>query len=219
MRSRKWRWLWNGITSSPSATSAAVRVITGPRAPSRTGGGPNGFGPGLNVGGISVCRVCSPRKSSREPSCHAVRIAFTASTISRIRSAGGVHVAPYRCSMCGRICDPSPSRNRPRDITCRSYAACARCSGLRGIAIATLVIRSASTAPAATASGRNTSCGPSNVNTPAAPASTSSRARAAESRAGRRAGGRGAFPHPSPDRHGWAGFIERGPPHVTFATR
>ena len=43
----------------------------------------------------------------------------------------------------------------------------------------TFVIRSASTEPAHAASGRNTSCGPSKVNSPAAPASTSSRARAA----------------------------------------
>ncbi len=41
VRSRTCRWLWNGITSSPSATSAAVRVITGPSAPSSTGGGPH----------------------------------------------------------------------------------------------------------------------------------------------------------------------------------
>ena len=65
VRSRKCRWLWNGITSSPSATSAAVRVITGPSAPSSTGGTPYGFGPGTNVGGISVCRVNSPAEVQR----------------------------------------------------------------------------------------------------------------------------------------------------------
>ena len=51
----------NGITSTPSAHSTAVRVITGPSAPSSTGGGPNRLGPGLNSGGIRSSWVCSPR--------------------------------------------------------------------------------------------------------------------------------------------------------------
>lgn len=179
VRSRKCRWLWNGITSSPSATSAAVRVICGPSAPRRTGGAPYGFGPGTNVGGISVCRVNSPRKSRRMPSCQDARMALTASTISRIWATGRSQVAPYLCSMWGRICEPRPSRKRPLVSSWRSYAVWARCIGLRGIAIATLVIRSVSTTPAAATSGTNTSCGPSNVKSPSTPAATSSCARSA----------------------------------------
>lgn len=55
VRSAKWRALLNGITSSPSATSAAVRVITGPSAPSSTDGAPYGLGPGSKVGAMMVC--------------------------------------------------------------------------------------------------------------------------------------------------------------------
>ena len=56
---------------------------------------------------------------------------------------------------------------------------CARCSGLRGPAIATLVIRSSDGCPAATTNGRNTSFGPSKVKAPSAPSSASSAACAA----------------------------------------
>lgn len=196
VRSWKWRWEWKGITSRPSAASAAVRVISGPRAPSRIGGGPKGLGPGTKVGGISVCVVCSPRKSRRVPSCHAVRIARTAPTISRIRAAGGDQRAPYLFSMWGWTCEPRPRRNRPPLMSCRSHAVWARCIGERGIAIATLVIRSASTWPAIAASGRKTSCGPSKVNSPAAPAAVSSRARA-RARSGRASSWRSTSTAPS----------------------
>ena len=105
---------------------------------------------------------------------------MVASTASRIRAAGRDQVAPYRFSTWGLIWLPSPSRNRPLLSSCRSYAACARCIGLRGVAIATLVIRSTSTpAVAAATSGKNTSCGPSKVNSPSTPVVASSAARAA----------------------------------------
>ena len=48
--------LWNGCTSRPSATVAAFSVMRGPRPATQTGGGPWGFGPGSNIGVMSVCR-------------------------------------------------------------------------------------------------------------------------------------------------------------------
>ena len=104
----------------PSATSAAISVMRGPSAPTSTGGLPYGFGPGSNVGVISVCVVNSPRKSSGASPSHAARIALIASTISRMRAAGRDHVEPKRRSICGLICEPRPSRNRPFVSTWRS---------------------------------------------------------------------------------------------------
>ena len=43
-----------------SAASPATSVISGPRAPSRTGGGPKAFGPALNIGVIRVWRKYFP---------------------------------------------------------------------------------------------------------------------------------------------------------------
>ena len=40
VRSAKWRSELNGITRMPSATSAVISHIFGPRAPTRTGGLP-----------------------------------------------------------------------------------------------------------------------------------------------------------------------------------
>ena len=94
VRSAKWRALLNGITSSPSATSAAVRVITGPKAPSSTGGGPNGLGPGLKLGAMMVWVKNSPRKSMRHWPSHAAKIALIAATVSAIRAAGRSHLLP-----------------------------------------------------------------------------------------------------------------------------
>ena len=48
--------LWNGWTSRPSATVAAFSVMRGPSPASHTGGGPCGFGPGSNIGVMSVWR-------------------------------------------------------------------------------------------------------------------------------------------------------------------
>ena len=180
VRSWKCRLLLNGITRMPSATSAEISVIFGPSAPTRMGGGPNGLGPGSNAGVISVWVVNSPRKSSFDSRCHAAKIALVASTCSRMRAAGRDHCAPNRFSMWARTCDPSPSRKRPRLSSCRSYAALAMCIGLRGNEIVTFVMRSTSTSPAASTSGKKTSCPPSKVNTPSAPRSASSRARRAD---------------------------------------
>ena len=82
------------MTSNPSATSAAVRVITGPNAPISTGGAPLGFGPGLKFGGIRVWVKYSPRKLSRDFPSQASRIALIADTVSAIFAAGLSHVAP-----------------------------------------------------------------------------------------------------------------------------
>jgi hypothetical protein len=114
VRSAKWRALLNGITSSPSATWAAVRVMIGPSAPSSTGGGPNGLGPGLKLGAMMVCVKNSPRKFNGARPSQAANTALIAATASAIRGAGRSHLLPYRFSMCARTCEPSPSRNRPR---------------------------------------------------------------------------------------------------------
>ena len=45
----------NGWIMKPSATSPATSVMCGPTPPSTIRGTPNGFGPGLKNGVISVC--------------------------------------------------------------------------------------------------------------------------------------------------------------------
>ena len=72
VRSRKCAAVLKGMTSTPSATSAASRTICGPSAPSAIGGIPKGWGPGLNSGGINVWEVNSPRNSSASPCSHDV---------------------------------------------------------------------------------------------------------------------------------------------------
>jgi hypothetical protein len=42
-----------------------------------------------------------------------VKIARIARTTSRMRATGGSMAAPKRFSICGLICDPRPSMNRP----------------------------------------------------------------------------------------------------------
>ena len=83
--------LLNGMTNNPSATSAALRVITGPNAPTNIGGGPNGLGPGLKFGGINVWVKNSPRNSRRELPSQASKMALIAATVSAIRAAGLPH--------------------------------------------------------------------------------------------------------------------------------
>ena len=46
-------------------------------------------------------------------------IARIATTISRMRAAGRPHSELNRFSMCGRTCEPRPSRKRPLLNTCR----------------------------------------------------------------------------------------------------
>ena len=94
VRSAKCRALWNGITRSPSATCAAVRVMIGPNAPMSTAGGPNGLGPGLKFGGISVCVKCVPRKFNGALPSQQSKMALIAVTVSAIFSAGLAHCAP-----------------------------------------------------------------------------------------------------------------------------
>ena len=94
--------------------------MRGPSAPISTGGGPNGFGPGLKFGVISVWVVNSPRKSSLAVPSHAAKIALIANTHSRMRGTGRDHWAPKRFSIAGFTCEPRPRRNRPPDSTCRS---------------------------------------------------------------------------------------------------
>ncbi len=94
VRRRKCRAELNGMTNRPSATSAARATIWGPSPPRAMGGMPNGFGPGLNIGGIRVCEVNSPRKSSRSPVSHEAKTARSAATSSRIRAMGRSKAAP-----------------------------------------------------------------------------------------------------------------------------
>ena len=89
----KWRALLKGITNKASATSAAVRVITGPSAPSSTGGGPYGFGPGLKFGGISVWVENSPRKFNGALPSQAANTALMAATVSAHPGRGSTPLA------------------------------------------------------------------------------------------------------------------------------
>ena len=57
-------------------------------------GGPKGLGPGLNIGGIRVWVVNSPRKSSRSPVSQLAKMARSAPTISRMRAMGRSNGAP-----------------------------------------------------------------------------------------------------------------------------
>ena len=100
-----------------------------------------------------------------------------ASTISRMRATGLLHVIEKRFSMCGRICEPRPSTNRPPDIRCSRSAICARSMGLRANTIAMFVksVARVVCSPART-SGKNGSCGPSAVYSPSKPMPSSSRA-------------------------------------------
>ena len=181
MRSVKKRSEVTGMTASPSATSAAMAHIFGPSPPTTTDGGGQGPGGGENTGVMSVWVRNGPRWSSGSPSCHVAKIARTASTVSRIRATGRSKSAPNRRSTWVRIWVPSPRVNRPPDNACRSHALCAMCTAFRGNAIATLVITARSVAAAASASGRNTSWGPSKVNTPSTPARSSRAASVAAS--------------------------------------
>ena len=84
-----------------------------------------------------------------------------------MRAAGADHGIEKRRSMCGLIWLPSPRWNRPPDSACRSHACAASVIGLRAKAMATAVVSSSrSVASAASTSGRNGSCGPSNVYVP-----------------------------------------------------
>ena len=94
VRRRKWPAVLNGMTNSPSATSAASRTICGPSPPMAMGGMPYGWGPGLNIGGIRVCEENSPRKSSRSPVSQVAKMARRAPTSSRIRAMGRSNEAP-----------------------------------------------------------------------------------------------------------------------------
>ena len=93
---RWWKWpaVLKGMTNSPSATSAARRTIWGPSPPMAMGGIPNGCGPGLKVGGMSVWDVNSPRKSSRSPDSQVAKMARRAATSSRMRAIGRSNEAP-----------------------------------------------------------------------------------------------------------------------------
>ena len=82
------------MTNSPSATSAAVRVMIGPSAPMSTAGGPKGLGPGLKFGGISVWVKCLPRKFNGALPSQQSKMALIAVTVSAMRSAGLAHCAP-----------------------------------------------------------------------------------------------------------------------------
>ena len=69
--------------------------------------------------------------------------------------------------MWGLICEPSPRIARPADSACRSQPMWARVIGLRANATAIAVASSIrSVCSAASVSGKNGSCGPSNVYTP-----------------------------------------------------
>ena len=104
----------------------------------------------------NATRTCLPKHS---------QIARTADTSSRIRAAGCDHSSLKRFWMCGRICDPSPSTNRPPLICCRSYPTFASTIGFRAKPIATAVPRrSRDVVCDARASGRNGSCFASNEN-------------------------------------------------------
>src|SRR5664279_2459016 len=94
VRCRKWAAVLKGMTRTPSATSAARRTIWGPSPPRAMGGTPKGFGPGLNMGGIRVWEVNSPRKSSCSPVSQAAKMARSAPTTSRIRATGRSNPAP-----------------------------------------------------------------------------------------------------------------------------
>src|ERR671916_777547 len=76
------------MTRMPSATSAAIWFIRGPRAPTRILGMPHGFGPGSNATVIRVWRVYSPSNANGVPFCQWSRIALVASTHSRIWATG-----------------------------------------------------------------------------------------------------------------------------------
>ena len=65
-----------------------------------------------------------------------------------MRGTGGVQGTENRFSLCGRICGPIPSTNRPREAICKSQQVLAITIGLRGNEIATEVpssIRSVTT--------------------------------------------------------------------------
>ena len=92
--SARYRGLWSGWTSSPSATSPATSIMRSRTAASQTGGAPWGCGRGRNAGGMSVWELNSPSKRSGSPVSHADQIARRASTYSRMRAAGRVHGTP-----------------------------------------------------------------------------------------------------------------------------
>ena len=95
-----------------------------------------------------------------------------------MRRAGCDHGIENRFSMCGLICEPRPSENRPFDICCRSLAVYASTIGVRANATAMPVASSMrSVCSAASAIGRNASWPVSAVSRPSYPSSSSSRAR------------------------------------------
>ena len=119
--SRK-RGLCSGCTSSPSATSPATSIIRSRTAARYTGGAPCGWGRGRKAGGISVCEVNSPRKSSGSPVSHAAR---SRAARGRTRASGGRGATRGRRSGARRAratCVPSPRTKRPPVRSCRFQA-------------------------------------------------------------------------------------------------
>ena len=119
--------------------------------------------------GLDACFIGVPldigtSNRSGTRSFHARWTALIALTNSRMRAAGRLHGIEKRLWMCGRICVPRPSAKRPRESVCRSLLAWATSMGLRANATAMLLNSNArDVCSAASASGKNGSCGPSAV--------------------------------------------------------
>ena len=183
VRVRRWVAVLKGMTSRPSATSAASATIWGPRPPRAIGRWAVGVG------------------SRVEQRRHQGVRGELAPEVEPLAGLPGGEDGPQRTDQlahpgdrAGRTTPRSasppgpgsgcrdPRVNRPFDSSWRSQAWWASCTGLRGKAMATLVASSSvDDAPAARISGVKTSWGPSKVNAPSTPRASRRRAWSAAS--------------------------------------
>ena len=157
---------FTGCTRKPSATSPATAVILGPNPAVRIARRAERVRPGIERRDHARVRV----EVAREPQRGAVLPrspdrADPGDELAHARRPGRDHGIENRCSMCGRICEPSPSTKRPPVTVCRSHAVLASVIGVRAKRDrdrgAELDRRVCSPA---TASGMNGSCLASNEN-------------------------------------------------------
>ena len=178
----------SGCTIQPSATSPATAIIGGPKPARKIARRAVRVRPGVEERRHQRV-ACRTRRGSRaaRPSSHAARSRARRARTRACGRSGRDHVWLKRRSMCGRICVPSPSTKRPREMSCRSFARCAHTIGLRAkaMAIAVRELDARRSSRAASTSGRKGSCGPSKLSTPSKPCSSSAFAAAPDCRRAR----------------------------------